>query len=169
MLQFVTGEKFVAFKEGKITEQDEKISEQKGITQAGGSVACLGVDSLIQMGCGPIILVGQDCAFTGRRIYSRFSCAEEELTLHLGRTQTIAQAHWEKYNKRKQVPISCYGTGKTTTDQILYGYLRNIEQLAEANPETSFYNLFPHGAKINRVSPLGSINETLKILDGVRS
>ena len=60
VLQFVTGEKFIAFKEGKITKRDEKISEQKGITQAGGSVACLGIDSLIQMGCCPIILVGQD-------------------------------------------------------------------------------------------------------------
>ena len=56
----------MVYKEGKKLSNHDQY-KTKGTTQAGGSVACLGVDALIKLGCEPIFLIGQDCAFTGKR------------------------------------------------------------------------------------------------------
>lgn len=82
----------------------------------------------------------------------------------VGPTRTLASVHGDKTNTKKQIFVPCYSEGETITDQVLYGYLRNMEQIAQAHPETQIYNLFPHGAKIDQVTPLNSINETLKVL-----
>ena len=154
----------MVFKEGHIVSKSDEALFNKGITKAGGSVSCLGLDGLIQMGCNPIIMVGQDCAFTGGRTYSRFTQYEERLLLLVDHIQTLARGHEDKTFPNKRIAVPCYFTGETFTDQVLYGYLRNMEQIAEAHPETQIYNLFPHGALIDRVTPLNSISETLKIL-----
>lgn len=65
------GEKFVVFKQGhSLYQNQDSQMEEKGTTQSGGSVSCLGLDCLIQLGCDPIFLIGQDCAYSGQRTYS---------------------------------------------------------------------------------------------------
>lgn len=43
----------------------------------GGSVACLGFSILLEIGCDPIILLGQDCALKGERMYAQGTPLEE--------------------------------------------------------------------------------------------
>ena len=158
------GHKIVVFKKEHSYEKNILLATEKGTTIAGGSVSCFALDCLIQMGCNPIIMIGQDCAFTGGRTYSRLAQSENKLILSMGPAYTLAKAHGDKTHTKKQVSVPCYFAGQTLTDQVLYGYLRNIEQIAQANPETQIYNLFPHGARIDQVTPLSSINEILKVL-----
>lgn len=44
-----------------------------GLLSAGGSVACTALDLAAEWGCDPIILIGQDLAFSGDRYYSALS------------------------------------------------------------------------------------------------
>jgi hypothetical protein len=47
----------------------EQYTESPGDIQSGGSVATSAFDLLLNMGCNPIILFGQDLAYTGREIH----------------------------------------------------------------------------------------------------
>ncbi|MFQ5672502.1 MAG: motility associated factor glycosyltransferase family protein [Nitrospinales bacterium] len=159
------GEKFVVFKENHSLFADhDPLMREKGTTRAGGSVSCLGLDCLIQLGCNPIILVGQDCAFSGNRTYSRDTVGDEQFLQIVNTSNTVATVHQEKAREKKRIRVKGYNGSQLVTNQVLYSYLRNIEQIAEVSPETRLYNLFPHGARIEHVAPLGSINEMLKLL-----
>lgn len=159
------GEKFVAFKEGHTLFRDsEALMREKGATRSGGSVSCLGLDCLIQFSCNPILLTGQDCAFPGNRVYSCHSNIEEAFLDTVSAINTVALFHLEKSLEHKRVKAPTYGGFEIITNQTLYSYLRNIEQIAEIHPETKIYNLFAHGARIDHVTPVNSIGETLRIL-----
>lgn len=160
------GEKLVVFKEGSAQEQNNSnLAQEKGRTQAGGSVSCLGLDSLIQFGCNPIILVGQDCAFTGMRNYSKHSNINEQLIDKLGHRQTLTGSHLENTRQQKQVAVECADGSHVYTSQLMYSYLRTLEQIAGAHPQTRVYNLCSHGALIENIHTLGSVSELTNILE----
>ena len=48
---------------------------------------------------------------------------------------------------------------KLLTDQLMYSYLRNLEQIAKQNKNTEIYNLCSTGATIEGVNSLNSISE----------
>lgn len=159
------GEKFVVFKENhSLFAGRDPLVREKGTTRAGGSVSCLGLDCLIQLGCNPIILIGQDCAFSGNRTYSRDTIGDQQFLQIVNEKNTIDTVHLEKAREKKRIRVKSYTGSQLVTNQVLYSYLRNIEQIAEVSPETRLYNLFPHGARIEHAAPLGSINELLKLL-----
>lgn len=45
------------------------------------------------------------------------------------------------------------------TDQLMYSYLRNLEQISMQNKNTRIYNLCSQGATIDSIDPLYSISE----------
>ncbi|MFQ5717719.1 MAG: motility associated factor glycosyltransferase family protein, partial [Nitrospinales bacterium] len=146
------GEKIVVFKEGRsLSNGNDPLMLEKGTTRSGGSVSCLGLDSLIQLGCNPIILAGQDCAFSGNRTYSRYSNYHEQTLQRVDGACTAAASHLDKTFERKRIAAPGYDGAQVFTDQVLYNYMRNIEQIAQTHPETKIYNLFAHGARIERV------------------
>ena len=70
VVHYYKGEKFVVFKKTSSQfKEEESIINSKGSTQSGGSVSCLALDVLIQFGCNPIFLTGQDLSFPCNRIY----------------------------------------------------------------------------------------------------
>lgn len=153
------GEKIVVCMEGhSLMKEKPGLMKEKGTTPAGGSVSCLGLDCLIQMGCNPIVLMGQDCGFPEHRTYSRYSIQEERLQHDFRSAIPISVSHLENVRQKKQVKVAGYLGQDITTNQVLYSYLRNIEQIAQVHPETRIYNLRSHGARIDHVPLLGSIN-----------
>lgn len=159
------GEKIVVFKEGHSLFKDKvDLMNEKGTTRAGGSVSCLGIDCLLQMGCNPIILAGQDCAFSGYRTYSRHAIINEALLDMTTAFTTLTRQHAEIIRGKKMIPVDCPGGKKVLTNQMMYSYLRNIEDLARAETETQIHNLCSHGAHIENVTELGSINDMMKLL-----
>ena len=147
---------FVVYKEGHYQQKD---IEEKGLTQAGGSVACLGVDILIQLGCDPVFLIGQDCAFTGNRYYSKHTRFNQQLLTRITVSAQLEKLHQNKFQEKKSVKIkSTYGN-KILTDQLMYSYLRNLEQIAQQNKNIRIYNLCSQGAAIDGIESLHSISE----------
>ena len=158
VLKNFPGECFVVYKEGHIFSQPQEI-KQKGVTQAGGSVSCLGLDALIQFGCNPIFLVGQDCALTSSRYYSKSTRFNQLLVSKISEAKQLDQLHQTKFNEKIPVKIkNTYGL-ELLTDQVMYSYLRNLEQIAKQNKNTKIYNLCSTGAAIEGANPLNSISE----------
>ena len=156
------GEKFVVFKEGHSLYKNQEASmKEKGITQAGGSVSCLGLDCLIRLGCDPVFLSGQDCAYSGGRTYSRHSDGNQQLLDRIPHGNTLVNAHSEQTGLQKQIRITGASGQMVLTSQSMFSYKRTIEQIAIHHPETRIYNLVSHGAELENITHLGSINELM--------
>ena len=133
--------------------------QKKGVTQAGGSVSCLGLDALIQFGCNPVFLVGQDCALTDNRYYSKSTRFNQLLVSKISESRQLDQLHQSKFNEKIPVKIKNTFGLEFLTDQVMYSYLRNIEQIAKQNKNTQIFNLCSRGAAIEGVNLLNSISE----------
>jgi hypothetical protein len=160
VLTSFSGERYVVFKGGhRLSQGNEAVVTEKGITQAGGSVACLGLDMLIHFGCDPIFMLGQDCAFAGNRYYSSYSKFNDQLQNKIQKGTPLKNLHQEKTRDKKQMQVKGTQENFLLTDQVMYSYLRTLEQIIEAHPETRVFNLNSHGAEIEHAPTLGSINE----------
>ncbi len=74
----------------------EKISGEKGEISHGGSVSTNAYDFAKRLGASPIVMVGQDLAFTGGYAHARGSYLDEQI--HLKRTRTATA---EMFNRRQ--------------------------------------------------------------------
>ena len=165
VVHYYKGEKFVVFKQtsSQFTEE-ESVINSKGSTQSGGSVSCLALDVLIQFGCNPIFLTGQDLSFPSNRIYSSFSNNNKQMVDRLDSASMLKENHKTASKKEKTVTVENIAGDKVATNQAMYSYLRAIEEIAAVNPQIKIYNLCSHGAQIDNVIPLGSANELMKFL-----
>ena len=160
VLKIFSGDRYVVYKEGhNLSKDNESALKEKGTTQAGGSVACLGLDMLIHFGCDPIFLTGQDCAFSGNRYYASQSQFNNQLQGKVARGTALEKLHQEKTREKKQLVVQSTQGNSLLTDQVMYSYLRTLEHIIRANPGTRVFNLYSHGAEIEQAPVLGSINE----------
>ncbi len=164
IIQHFQGKKFVVFKDGhKTTIDHESLAFEKGMSQAGGSVSCLALDCLIQMGCDPILLVGQDCAFPGGRVYGRKGKSQLDETTILTR-ETAAEGLQNTRSRRyEKIKVNgCHGQNLFTSP-ALFSYLRTIEQIADTHPNIRILNLSSQGAHIEQAPFVGSLKELMNL------
>jgi hypothetical protein len=160
IMSYFQGQRFVVFKEGHSLYKDqEALMQEKGVTQAGGSVSCLGLDGLIRLGCDPVFLSGQDCAYSGQRTYSRYSDRNLQLLDRIPYGNSLLNTHREQAGLSKQITVDGASGSKVATSQSMFSYKRTIEQIAIQHPEVKIYNLISHGAELENIPLLGSINE----------
>lgn len=159
------GKKYVVFKEGHRTTREHKIlADEKGMTQAGGSVSCLALDCLIQMGCDPILLVGQDCAFPGGRVYGRKGEEQMEEATIISRETSASELQSTRSRRYEKIHVTgCQGQNLFTSP-ALFSYLRTIDQIAETHPDVRILNLSSQGALIERAASIGSLKELMTLL-----
>ena len=148
----------MVYKEGKNFSNHEQ-SKTKGTTQAGGSVACLGLDTLIKFGCEPIFLIGQDCALTGKRYYSKHTHFNQKLFPEIFGISQLDKLHKDKFYEKKSVEVMNTNGTSGITNQLMYSYLRNLEEIADRQKNTRIYNLCSQGAAIEGINSLNSISE----------
>lgn len=87
------------------TEHAELIHGPVGTVQSGGSVATSGFDLLRTLGCDPICIVGQDLAYTGRRIHTVGTHHQERWVPTLTRTRSLEHIVETVVRKRKTHPV----------------------------------------------------------------
>ena len=117
------------------------------------------MNNLNKFGCEPIFLIGQDCALTGKRYYSKHTHFNQKLFSKVSGTFQLDKLHKDKFYEKKSVEIiNTYGT-TTITDQVMYSYLRNLEEIANQYKKTRIYNLCSQGAAMKGVNSLNSISE----------
>ena len=120
--------------------------------RSGGSVATAAFFLAMYAGCDPLILVGQDLALKGERIY-----ATDELNLPF------------EYQQEHLIEVEAYGGGKTQTLPHYHANLKwygsSAALLAEERPELKLVNATGGGARIKGFEEL-TLAEAQRYLKG---
>ncbi|MBN2403637.1 MAG: motility associated factor glycosyltransferase family protein [Spirochaetes bacterium] len=97
----------------------EKYTEPIGDIQSGGSVATSVFDLLLNLGCGSIILMGQDLAYTGREIHCSGTYHNDDWVPGLSRFRNLETINQNVIRKRKIKYIEAYrGREKVISDFV---------------------------------------------------
>lgn len=162
-VQNYSGEKyFVIQRASEIDEIEiEKLIQEKGESKGGGSVSCIALDVMVQMGFDPIVFVGQDCSFPGKRVYAENTIADETWIDLLDGKCTIEIISYDRIREKKEVIIENKFGESASSHQHLYIYLRYLEQIVATYNHVTFYNWLSMGAKIEGVKDIDSIKEVL--------
>ena len=90
-----------------------------GDIQSGGSVATSAFDLLLNLGCDPIILTGQDLAYTGREIHCSGSHHNEEWIALVNRFRNLECINQGVIRKRKIKRVEAFGgRGEVISDFV---------------------------------------------------
>ncbi len=129
------------------TEHAEEIHGQVGSVQSGGSVATTGFDLLRNLGCDPILLIGQDLAYTGRRIHSPGTHHQERWLAALQRDRSLPHIIESVVRKRRTFPVDGLDGSAVLGDYVLNLYRAWFEQsIPDVNIRV--VNLTREGARI---------------------
>ena len=120
----------------------------------GGSVATLCISAAQYMGCNPIILIGQDLAFTDMKRHAD-ECSNEYLGDKNSGKNKIEVG--EDYIASRCKQIKSVEGGKVWTTDVLLNYLRWIEGFIELCTENEFINATEGGAWIQ-----GAVHKTFE-------
>lgn len=97
----------------------EKRVEPIGDVQSGGSVATSAFDFLLNAGCDPIILVGQDLAYTGREIHSAGTHHNDDWLPTCTRLKNLDTINQGVIRRRSIKQAAGWGGGVALTDFVL--------------------------------------------------
>jgi hypothetical protein len=110
----------------------EKSIQPVGDIQSGGSVATSALDLMMNLGCDPIILVGQDLAYTGREIHCSGTHHNDDWLQKINRVLNLDTINQRVIRKRKIKYVESFGgEGKTISDFVLDLYKSWFEDSAQ--------------------------------------
>jgi hypothetical protein len=133
----------------------------RGGLPAGATVAHLAFYLAVYLGCNPIILVGQDLAFTGHVFYVPGVEVHRAWRSELNRFHSIEHKEWERIARNGPILRKVKGRdgGELYTDELLFTYLEQFEKDIAAAP-CRVINASEGGALIRGTEPL-SLREAL--------
>ncbi|NLY76508.1 MAG: motility associated factor glycosyltransferase family protein [Tissierellia bacterium] len=129
MLKYM-GRRLIALQRGYPEAEKYAKEHNHKLVQTGGSVATTALDVAINMGCNPIIFVGQDLAYTENRTHSE-GAYSRDIALH---------------NNLREIE-DVYGN-IVYTPRNLYSYLRWIQNRIKREKDITFIDATEGGAKI---------------------
>lgn len=110
----------------------EKSIRPVGDVQSGGSVATSAFDLLMNLGCDPIILVGQDLAYTGREIHCSGTHHNDGWLQIINRFVNLDTINQRVIRKRKIKYVEAFGgRGKIISDFVFDLYRSWFEDSAQ--------------------------------------
>ena len=123
----------------------QKIYGEIGYLESGGSVATSGFDLLRFLGCDPILLIGLDQAYSGRKIHSNGSHQSERWLSQVSRTKSLAGTIEEIVQKRETFHLAGIGGKQVLSDYVLNLYKSWFEEAISRSPQ-KVYQLTAQGA-----------------------
>ncbi len=110
----------------------EKSIQPIGDIQSGGSVATSAFDLMMNLGCNPIILVGQDLAYTGREIHCSGTHHNDDWLRKINRFLNLDTINQRVIRKRKIKYVDAFGgRGTIISDFVLDLYRSWFEDSAQ--------------------------------------
>ena len=167
----------------------EKKCSPLGDVQSGGSVSTSAFDLLLNMGCNPIILIGQDLAYTGREYHCSGTYHNDDWIPKINRFLNLDSINQNIIRKRSFKYVKSYGgDGLVISDYVFDLYKSWFEDSAKRvsvevvnssnggaridnTTEMSLYSAVNLGKKnVNPASIIGKIIEkrTDRNIDGVK-
>ncbi|MFI4898867.1 MAG: 6-hydroxymethylpterin diphosphokinase MptE-like protein [Phycisphaerales bacterium JB059] len=128
-----------AFPGRVLTPRDELLDEalgadlfqDMGAIEAGATVAHLAHYFARFLGCDPVILVGQDLAFTDGQYYSAGAAIHDVWAPELGEFRTLETLEWERIVRMRSLlrRVPAAGGGEVYTDEQMATYLSQFEAM----------------------------------------
>lgn len=126
------------------------VIDKKGmLNSAGGSVATVSMDLAKKMGCNPIILVGQDLAFSDASSHAKETYQVKEQIESLNKFYTLEMAQREILKNKTSLTVKGNYQEKVATNKLLNGYKKWIEnEIKDYRELTKVINATEGGAYI---------------------
>jgi hypothetical protein len=164
-LEKFSGPKMCIMQKGNsVTKAVEGYFQDKGFTFAGGAVSCIALDVIFQFGCEPVIFTGMDYSFPAHKYYSTNTVAMKKWYNDVNRFNTVEMMHYDMISTHKVRYIDDTRGKKVPTHEILYLYLRQIEEIIGRYRGHNVYNFMSEGARIKGVELLDSSEALRKLL-----
>ncbi len=139
-----------------------------GDIQSGGSVATSAFDLLLNLGCDPIILTGQDLAYTGREIHCSGSHHNEEWIAMTDRFRNLDCINQGVIRKRKIKRVEAFGgRGEVVADFVFDLYRGWFADSARKVP-VRVINATEGGARIEHTAEM-SLRDALAAVKAPRN
>jgi len=126
----------------------EKYYPGTGDIQSGGSVATSAFDMLLNLGCDPIILVGQDLAYTGREIHCSGTYHNDEWLPGTSRLRNLDSINQGVVRKRKIKHVQAYGGEGTVVSDFVFDLYRGWFEDSAQRVAATVINATGGGARI---------------------
>lgn len=115
------------------------------IIESGGSVAHPMISYAQMLGCNPIILIGQDCAYTGEKYHANIA------------DNKYGASRFVDVKNDSDIYVEDINGEMVRTSLVLNDYRRGIEQILMTYPDRTYINATEGGARIK-----GTIEMTLR-------
>jgi hypothetical protein len=126
----------------------EKHAAPVGDIQSGGSVATSAFDLLLNLGCSPIILVGQDLAYTGREIHCSGTYHNDEWLTRTSRLSNLDTINQNVIRRRKIKYAPAYGGAGTVISDFVLDLYRGWFEDSAGKVRVPVINATEGGARI---------------------
>lgn len=150
-----TTSKYYASAEGDLKRETtplvdwiEKHAGPVGDIQSGGSVATSAFDLLLNLGCSPIILVGQDLAYTGREIHCSGTHHNDEWVPRTTRVSNLDTINQSVIRRRKIKYVPAYGGNGTVISDFVLDLYRSWFEDSARKVSVPVINATEGGARI---------------------
>ena len=142
----------------------EESAGRIGDIQSGGSVATSVFDLLLNLGCSPIILVGQDLAYTGREIHCTGTHHNEYWLPATSRFQNLETINQGVIRKRKIKYVEAYGGSSTVISDFVFDLYKSWFEDSAKKVNIPVINATEGGAKIKNTKeiPIEKLSGELK-------
>ncbi len=131
----------------------EQFTGELGENLTGGSVATAAFDLAIRMGCSPIILTGQDLAFTGNRTHSGGG-ANDEFVYNAAGEMNVAETMHDEAISRENPGIVNGDFGHLLKSSVKMTTWRNWFEIRIAQKGVNCINATEGGASIAGAKPM---------------
>ena len=145
----------------------ERYVEPVGDIQSGGSVATSAFDLLLNLGCSPIILVGQDLAYTGREIHAGGTYHNAGWLTMTSRFLNLDTINQNVVRKRKIKRVEAYGGEGTVVADYVFDLYRGWFEDSALKVNLPVINATEGGARIRNTveRSLQGLVDSLPVLD----
>ncbi len=150
-----TTSKFINTSDGNVVRETtplvdwlEQWVDSPGDIQSGGSVATSAFDLLLNSGCAPIVLIGQDLAYTGREIHCTGSHHNEEWIALINRFKNLECINQNVIRKRKAKYVEGYGGKGTVISDFVFDLYRGWFADSAGKVPVKVINATEGGARI---------------------
>jgi len=136
----------------------EKKTGPLGDVQSGGSVATSAFDLLLNMGCDPIILVGQDLAYSGREYHCSGTYHNDDWIPRINRFSNLDSINQNVIRKRKIKYVNRYGDRGTIISDFIFDLYRSWFEDSAGRISASVINSTGDGSGIKNTREMNLID-----------
>jgi hypothetical protein len=130
----------------------EKVIGNIGDIQSGGSVATSVFDLLLNLGCDPIILVGQDLAYTGREIHVSGTYHNDDWLPQTNRILNLDTINQRVIRKRKIKFVESFGGAEPVISDFVFDLYKGWFEDSAAKVPVKVINATEGGARLKNTS-----------------